>query len=60
MTGANIKEIGTNKFLKNLKKSKFGFLRVEFFERIIRGPKPIRIIKKYLKKTTNEYLSKLP
>ena len=51
---------GKNKFLKYLKKNKLDFARDEFFKRINNGPKPIKIIKKYLKKIVNEYLSKLP
>ena len=43
-------EVGKNKFLKYLKKIKFVFTNLEFFKSMINGAKPIRIIRKYLKK----------
>ena len=47
-------EVGKNKFLKYLKKIKFVFTNLEFFKSMINGAKPIRIIRKYLKKISNE------
>ena len=47
---------GQSKFLKLLKKIEFGFFNDEFFINKINGPNPNKIIKKYLKKTSKEYL----
>ena len=47
---------GTNKLLKFLKKIRFLFFSFELINKINNGPKPIKIIKKYLIKISKEYL----
>ena len=47
-------DIGHNRLLNFLKNSKSLFIKKEFLSKIIKGPKPTRIIKKYLKKDSKE------
>ena len=56
---SNIK-YGNNKFLKFLKKNIFFCFKIEFFNNKNNGPNPIKITKKYLSKTSKEYLPKFP
>ena len=54
----NIKN-GKNKFL-NVLKNKISLVGFEFKSNKNSGPKPIKKIKKYLNKITNEYFPRLP
>tara|TARA_B100001564_G_C20439761_1_gene578443 strand:- start:129 stop:326 length:198 start_codon:yes stop_codon:yes gene_type:complete len=54
--GDKIIKNGKNKFLKFLNMNNFLFVKEELNNIINKGPKPIDIIKKYLKNTSKEYL----
>ena len=47
-------------FLKYFTNNKLLFLRLEFLINVNSGKKPISMIKKYLRNTSNEYFPKLP
>ena len=60
--GTGDKQIKNNisGFLKYFTNNKLLFFKEEFLISVNNGKKPINIIKKYLRNTSNEYFPKLP